>query len=295
MNLSGAFTALITPFGDDGAIDEDALRALVDQQITEGIAGLVPAGTTGESPTLTHEENVAVVRMVVEQAAGRVPVIAGTGSNATAEAVEMTRRARELGADATLQVCPYYNRPNQEGLYAHFATVARDGGLPVVVYNIPGRTGRNIETDTLMRLAAEPGIVAVKEASGSPAQIMDVIRRRPDGFSVLSGDDNLTFFTMTHGGDGVISVAANLLPAQMQALCDAVLGNQLREARELHTQLEPLFVALLSLDSNPIPVKTAMAALGRCGPTFRLPLLPGSPELRSIMLGILGDLGITPE
>lgn len=294
MNVSGAITALITPFTETGAIDEDALRSLVEQQISGGIAGLVPAGTTGESPTLTHEENVAVVRMVVEQASGRVPVIAGTGSNATSEAVEMTRRAKELGADATLQVCPYYNRPNQDGLFAHFATVARDGGLPVIVYNIPGRTGRNIETDTLMRMAAEPGIVGVKEASGNPAQIMEVIRRRPPGFSVLSGDDNLTFFTMTHGGEGVISVAGNLVPDRMQALCEALRSGRLEDARAMHSRLEPLFVALLGLDSNPIPVKAAMSALGRCGPTVRLPLLPGSNAVRQAMLEVLAELGITP-
>jgi 4-hydroxy-tetrahydrodipicolinate synthase len=188
--FQGAFTALVTPFRKDGAVDEDSLRRLVNFQIDEGIAGIVPMGTTGESPTVSHDENIDVIRIVVEETRGRVPVIAGTGSNSTSEAVDMTRRAKEIGADATLQVTPYYNKPNQGGLYQHFTKVADEGGLPVIVYNIPGRTGKNIETSTMIRLAKHPGIQAVKEAAGSLPQFMDTIAGVPDDFDVLSGDDN---------------------------------------------------------------------------------------------------------
>ncbi|NBC30977.1 MAG: 4-hydroxy-tetrahydrodipicolinate synthase, partial [Spirochaetes bacterium] len=211
----GVYTALITPFQKNTDIDEDALRRLVDSQIEGGIAGLVPVGTTGESPTVSHQENIRIIEIVADQAAGRVPVIAGTGSNSTSEAVEMTRLAKGVGATATLQVTPYYNKPNQEGLYRHFATVADEGGLPVLVYNIPGRTGRNVETATMLRLAEHPGIVGVKEASGSIPQMMDVLAGRPEGFCVLSGDDNLAFPLTAIGGDGVVSVAGNAAPRHM--------------------------------------------------------------------------------
>ncbi|MFW6223749.1 MAG: 4-hydroxy-tetrahydrodipicolinate synthase, partial [Spirochaetota bacterium] len=213
--LQGVYTALITPFADDESIDEGALRELVDFQIENGISGLVPVGTTGESPTVDHEENLEVVRIVVDQADGRVPVIAGTGSNSTREAVDMTVRARDLGATATLQVAPYYNKPNQEGFYRHFTTVADKGELPVLVYNIPGRTGKNIENDTMLRMAEHPRIIGVKEASGSMPQVMDLAARKPSDFVILAGDDNLALPIMALGGVGIVSVASNRFPAEV--------------------------------------------------------------------------------
>ncbi len=289
--FQGAFTALVTPFGKDGSVDEDALRRLVDFQIDEGISGIVPMGTTGESPTVSHDENIEVVRIVVEEARGRVPVIAGTGSNSTSEAVDMTRRAKEIGADATLQVTPYYNKPNQEGLYRHFTSVADQGGLPVVVYNIPGRTGKNIETPTMIRLANHPGIVAVKEAGGSLPQFMDTIAGVPDSFDVLSGDDNFALPVTLLGARGVISVASNLLPGRIQRLIEAGLEGRTEDAVAEHYRLLPFFKSLF-IDTNPIPIKYAMAKAGHLIDSYRLPLTPLSPEHRSQVDAILKELGI---
>lgn len=269
---AGVFTALVTPFNQDQSVDEEALRDLVERQIAAGVTGVVPMGTTGESPTVTHEENIDVVRIVAEQSAGRIDVIAGTGSNSTAEAVRMTRRAAEVGATATLQVTPYYNKPTQEGLYRHFATIADATDLPLVLYNIPGRTARNVETDTLMRLAEHPNIVAVKEASGNLAQVMDVIRRKPEDFSVLSGDDNLTLPIMSLGGSGVVSVASNVAPKLMGKLVGAALSADFERARALHYRLMPLFQGIF-LQTNPIPVKHILAAMGRINEVYRLPLV----------------------
>ncbi len=289
--FQGAFTALVTPFGKDGSVDEDSLRRLVDFQIDEGISGIVPMGTTGESPTVSHDENIEVIRIVVEEARGRVPVVAGTGSNSTSEAVDMTRRAKEIGADATLQVTPYYNKPNQEGLYRHFTTVADQGGLPVIVYNIPGRTGKNIETPTMIRLANHPGIVAVKEAGGSLPQFMDTIAGAPDDFDVLSGDDNFALPVTLLGARGVISVASNLLPGRMQRLIEAGLEGRTEDAVAEHYRLLPFFKSLF-IDTNPIPIKYAMAKAGHLTDSYRLPLTPLSPEHRSQMDAILTGLGI---
>lgn len=271
--LEGAFTALVTPFDEKGSIDEAGLRRLVDLQIDGGIAGLVPVGTTGESPTVTHEENIRVVEVVVDQAAGRVPVIAGTGSNSTSEAIEMTRRAAAIGATATLQVCPYYNKPNQEGLYRHFAAICDAVDLPIVVYNIPGRTATTIENDTILRLIAGHNVAAVKEATGSLAQVMDLIERRPPGLSVLSGDDNLTFPICALGGNGVVSVASNLIPGHMQRLVTLLRDGKTAEARELHYSLLPFFRSLFA-DTNPIPIKYALSLKGLAKATYRLPLTP---------------------
>jgi 4-hydroxy-tetrahydrodipicolinate synthase len=288
----GVYTALITPFQKNTDIDEDALRRLVDSQIEGGIAGLVPVGTTGESPTVSHQENIRIIEIVADQAAGRVPVIAGTGSNSTSEAVEMTRLAREVGATASLQVTPYYNKPNQEGLYRHFATVADEGGLPVVVYNIPGRTGRNVETPTMLRLAEHPGIVGVKEASGSIPQMMDVLAGRPEGFCVLSGDDNLAFPLTAIGGDGVISVASNAAPRQMVTMIEAALAGKLEEARAEHYRLLPLFKGVF-LDTNPIPIKYAMSVLNAADESYRLPLVAMDNEKKDRMREILKEVGLT--
>lgn len=271
--FKGVYTALVTPFNADESVDEAALRKLVDYQIGGGVAGIVPMGTTGESPTVTHDENIDVVRIVAEQVAGRVEVIAGTGSNSTAEAVRMTKLAAAVGATATLQVTPYYNKPNQEGLYAHFSTIADATDLPMVIYNIPGRTACNVETDTLIRLAAHPNIVAVKEASGSMAQVMDVVARKPADFDVLSGDDNLTLPILSLGGHGVVSVASNIAPKLMNELVAAALAQDYLRARDLHYRLLPLFRGIF-LQTNPIPIKHILAATGMIGEIYRLPLIP---------------------
>ena len=286
--FQGVFTALITPFADDESVDEGAIRALVDMQIERGISGLVPVGTTGESPTVTHDENIRIVEIVAKQAAGRVPVIAGTGSNSTQEAVDMTRRARDIGATATLQVAPYYNKPNAEGFYRHFVRVAEEGGLPVVVYNIPGRTAKNIDNVTMLRLADHPRIVAVKEASGDLAQVMDLIRRKPKDFAVLSGDDNLAFPITLLGGVGVVSVASNLIPDLMGAMMRAALDGRQKDALELHYRLLPLFQALF-MDTNPIPIKYAMHRAGYCRDVYRLPMVPLSPEMREKLHAVLTE------
>jgi 4-hydroxy-tetrahydrodipicolinate synthase len=277
MMFQGTYTALITPFTDDGAVDEPALRRLVNAQIEAGIDGIVPVGTTGESPTVTHRENVRVVEIVIEEAKGRVPVIAGTGSNNTAEALDMTRQAKDLGATASLQVAPYYNKPSQEGFYRHFTTIADEVDLPMVVYNIPGRTGKNIETSTLKRIAGHPNVVAVKEASGSIPQMMEVLEEVPADFDVLSGDDNLAFSLTTLGGRGVISVASNLIPGRMSKMIRMALDGDFLAARKEHFALLPLFRAIF-LDTNPIPIKYMMHKAGYCAESYRLPMVPLADE-----------------
>ncbi|TVR02459.1 MAG: 4-hydroxy-tetrahydrodipicolinate synthase [Spirochaetaceae bacterium] len=289
--FQGVYTALITPFAENESVDESALRALVDMQIERGVSGLVPVGTTGESPTVTHDENIRIVEIVVKQAAGRVPVIAGTGSNSTQEAVDMTRRARDIGATATLQVAPYYNKPNAEGFYRHFTRVAEEGGLPVLVYNIPGRTGKNIDNTTMLRLAEHPKIVAVKEASGDLAQVMDLILRKPRDFVVLSGDDNLAVPITLLGGGGVVSVASNLIPDLMREMISSALAGRLKDALGLHYRLLPFFQALF-MDTNPIPIKYAMHRAGHCRDVYRLPMVPLSTDLREKLHGVLAECGI---
>ncbi len=291
MAYQGVYTALVTPFNQRGAVDEEALKRLVEDQIAAGISGLVPMGTTGESPTLSHEEHLDVIAKVVKWTAGRVPVIAGTGSNSTEEALHLTKKAKELGATATLQVVPYYNKPNQEGLYRHFMALAEAVDLPLIVYNIVGRTGKNLETDTLMRLAAHKNIVGVKEASGDLAQMMDVLARRPKGFTVLSGDDNLVLPLLALGGDGVISVASNVVPQAMVELVKAGLAGRFDVTREKHYQLLPLFKNLF-IDTNPIPVKTALALQGKMLETFRLPMCPMDETKRQILREVLKAQGL---
>ncbi|MCG8478077.1 MAG: 4-hydroxy-tetrahydrodipicolinate synthase [Spirochaetales bacterium] len=290
--FQGVYTALITPFRRDETIDEEALRRLVQAQIEAGVAGLVPMGTTGESPTVTHEENLRVVEIVIDEAAGKIPVIAGTGSNSTAEAVDMTRKAKALGASASLQVAPYYNKPSQEGLYRHYMTIAETVDVPMVVYNIPGRTGRNIETATLGRLAEHPNIVAVKEASGSIPQMMEVLTDLPESFDVLSGDDNLAFSLTALGGRGVISVASNLVPAKMVSVVDGVLKGELARARAAHFDLLPLFRAILSVDTNPVPIKYMLHRAGYCEEVYRLPMAPLSDENKAVVDALLSRYGI---
>jgi len=291
MKLQGVYTALVTPFNKDGSVNEKALRELVDFQIAQGISGLVPVGTTGESPTLTHQEHHRVIEIVIEQTGGRVPVIAGTGSNSTREAIALTRNAKAAGADYTLQVTPYYNKPSQEGLYRHFTAVAEEVDLPVIIYNIPGRTGKNIENETMFRLAEHPNIVGVKEASGNLAQMMDVIAQTDENFSVLSGDDNLGLPLIAAGGDGIVSVASNLIPRQMEEMVNLLLQGKIAEGRALHYTLLPLFKGMF-LDTNPIPVKYAMAKAGHMEEVFRLPLCPMEEELKVKLDKVLKDLGL---
>jgi 4-hydroxy-tetrahydrodipicolinate synthase len=285
----GVYTALITPFNKDGSVDAEALKDIVEFQITEGISGLVPVGTTGESPTVTHDENVKVVQIVVEQAKKRVPVIAGTGSNSTQEAIAMTVRAKEIGADATLQVTPYYNKPSMEGIYRHFTAIADAAGLPIIVYYIAGRTSKNIDNDTMLRLAAHPKIVAVKEASGDLAQVMDLYRRKPADFDILSGDDNLGLPIIALGGTGIVSVASNIIPRQMETLVKLCQGGNLAEARTLHYELLPFFKTLF-IETNPIPVKYAASLLGKCTDTYRLPMCEMDDVKKAAMKKALQDL-----
>jgi 4-hydroxy-tetrahydrodipicolinate synthase len=271
-DFHGVYTALITPFTKYGSVDEAALERIIANQIAQGIDGLVPCGTTGESPTLSHEEHDRVIELTVKFSAGRVPVIAGTGSNATSEAIRLSRHAQEAGADAVLLVSPYYNKPTQKGIYLHFKAIAESVHVPCIVYNIQGRTGVNIETDTLVQLMHDcPNITVVKEASGRLEQMKEVIERRKENFSVLSGDDNLCLELIKAGGDGVISVASNLFPAQMVEMVHLALRGKYAEAEVLEERLRPFFSACF-VETNPIPIKTAMAAAGWCEEVFRLPL-----------------------
>ncbi|MEX2177701.1 MAG: 4-hydroxy-tetrahydrodipicolinate synthase [Gemmatimonadaceae bacterium] len=271
--LKGCGTALVTPFTGDGAIDEPALRKLVDWQIAEGIHYLVPCGSTGEAVTLTPQEHRRVVEITVEQAKGRVPVVAGAGSNDTAKAVAFSKDMKAAGATHLLHVSPMYNKPPQRGIIEHFRRIADATDLPIVVYNVPGRTGSNIEAKTTLALAAVPHVVAVKEASGNLGQITDVLRDRPDHFAVLSGDDEMTLAVMAAGGDGVISVVSNATPRGMAQLCEVAAAGDFSAARALHMRLLPWMRAAF-VESNPIPVKAAMAMLGRMENRLRLPLVP---------------------
>jgi 4-hydroxy-tetrahydrodipicolinate synthase len=293
--LRGAFTALVTPFTHGGDLDEPALRRILAHQLEGGIDGLVPCGTTGESPTLSSEERDRVIDLAVEAArsvTGRhVPVIAGTGTNDTRATIAATRRAAILGADAALVVAPYYNRPDQRMLEAHYVAVAEEGGLPVIVYNVPGRTGTNIEAATLLRLAEHPRIVGVKEASANLEQMMTILRDRPDGFRVLSGDDSWTMAVLAHGGDGVISVASNEVPATMVALCAAARGGDWATARAIHERYLGLFRANF-IAPNPVPVKAALAEMGLISDVLRAPLLPLADEQRPRLLGALRSVGV---
>ena len=284
--FEGVFTALVTPFKQDGTLDEQSLRALVDTQIENGIDGLVPVGTTGESPTLDAEETETVIRVVVEQAKGRVPVIAGTGSNSTDKAIHLTEMAKKVGATASLQVAPYYNKPMGEGFYQHFVAIANAVDLPMIVYNIPGRTGKNIENPVMLRLAQHRNIAAVKEASGSIAQMMELIADKPKDFDVLSGDDNLTFPLMALGGKGVISVASNIIPGRMRELTHAALAGDWERARRLHYELLPLFKVIF-VETNPIPIKSAMAMKGMLKESYRLPICPPAEDSRKKIRSVL--------
>jgi len=290
--FKGAITAIATPFTEKGDLDEQSLRNIVEFQIKNKIDGIVPCGTTGESPTLDHEEHEKVIEIVIDAAKGKVPIIAGTGSNSTKEAIQMTKSAADAGANASLQVCPYYNKPTQEGLYRHFSAVAKSVGIPLIIYNIQGRTGINLETSTLARLAKEhSNIVAVKEASGSVSQMMEVINTLPKTFDVLSGDDNLALPLMALGGKGVISVASNIIPREMHDLAEFALKGNFEEARNIHYKLLPLFKGIF-IETNPIPIKSALAMKGMIKEAYRLPLCEMKPENKEKLRQVLKDLKI---
>src|SRR3989344_9571503 len=293
--FKGAITAIVTPFSENENVDEDSLKNLIEFQIKNKIDGIVPCGTTGESPTLSHEEHNRVVKLVVDNINGRVPVIAGTGSNSTREAISMTKHALGYGADASLQVCPYYNKPTQEGLFRHFSAIADAVDIPIIVYNIQGRTGINMETATLARLAKEhSNIVGVKEASGSIAQMMDVISTLPKNFTVLSGDDNLALPLMSLGGKGVISVASNIIPKEMHTLTEFALNDDFKNAAQLHYELLPLLKGIF-IETNPIPIKAALAMKGLVKEVYRLPMCEMKPENKEKLKKILTDLKLLEE
>ncbi len=288
MDFSGTYTALVTPFHADGSVDYTALEALSERQIKAGVDGLVPAGTTGESPTLRTDEHLKVIKTVVRTAAGRCKIIAGTGSNSTAEAVELTMAAQALGVDATLQVTPYYNKPNNAGLVKHFSAVA-DLGLPVLLYNVPGRTSREIPLDVVAELAEHPNIVSVKEAAGSVERVT-AIKARCD-IEVLSGDDALALSMTREGACGVISVASNVIPAEMETMIRAAMNRNFETANALHDQYKRFFDRLL-VDTNPIPVKAALAMQGLVEETYRLPLCPMDNEKKRMLRAALRQAGV---
>jgi len=288
--FKGAITAIVTPFLENENIDEESLKNLIEFQIKNNIDGIVPCGTTGESPTLSHEEHNKVVKLAINAANGKVPVIAGTGSNSTREAISMTKHALDYGADASLQVCPYYNKPTQEGLFRHFSAIASAVDIPLIIYNIQGRTGINMETATLARLAKEhSNIIGVKEASGNMAQMIEVINALPKNFTVLSGDDNLTLPLMYLGGKGVISVASNIIPRQMHELTEFALSGDFENAAKLHYELLPLFKGIF-IETNPIPIKAALAMKGLIKEVYRLPLCEMKTENREKLKAVLNGL-----
>jgi len=286
--FKGVITALVTPFRND-AIDEEALRRLVDEQIRAGVDGFVPVGTTGESPTVTVEEHIRIIKIVVEETRKRVPVIAGTGANSTREAIELTSEARAVGADGTLQVTPYYNRPTQDGLYRHFKAVAEAVPLPMVLYNVPGRTGCDLLADTVARLCDVPTVVAIKEATGSAQRAAQIISRVGDRLVVLSGDDATAYPLYTLGAQGCISVVSNVAPKDMAATWDAWVAGDWKKARELHYKLFPLHEGLF-IEANPIPVKAALAMMGKITDEIRPPLYPMAGANREKVRQILADL-----
>ena len=289
--LQGCGTALVTPFTDRGEVDYPALRALVEWQIAEGIDFLVPCGTTGEAQTLDDSERERVVAMVVETASGRVPVMAGATSNDTARAVAEARRMCRLGAEYILTATPYYNKPTQGGLHRHFSAIADASTKPICLYNVPGRTAVNLQPAVTLQLAEHPNVMGIKEASGDLAQVMQILRGRPDRFAVLSGDDWLTLAIIAAGGDGLVSVASNEMPGPMRALVHLILSGEVEKAREWHYRLLPLMDANF-LESNPAPVKAALALTGRIRNVLRLPLVPVTEKTRTALAASLKDLGV---
>jgi 4-hydroxy-tetrahydrodipicolinate synthase len=287
--FTGVGTALVTPFRKDGSIDEAAVRRLARRQIDGGVHFLSPVGTTGEAPTLSHTEKLRIIELVVEEAAGRVPVLAGAGGYDTRETIALVRDIEKIGADGILSVTPYYNKPTQEGLYQHYAAIAESTSLPIILYNVPGRTGVNIDVATVVRLSAVPNIVGVKEASGNVVQMCEIFAAAPGEFILLSGDDPLTVAAMAVGGRGVISVASNVAPSEMAQVVEMAEKDDYAGARRLHTWLLPL-LQVNFVESNPIPVKAAMAAMGLLDEHYRLPLVPPSAAAREKVVRVLQNL-----
>ena len=292
--FTGVGTAIVTPFTKTLALDEDGVRRLARRQIDEGVHFLVPCGTTGESPTLSEDERMRIVQICVEEARGTVPVLAGAGGYDTREVIHAARQMERAGADGLLSVTPYYNKPTPDGLIQHYKAIADSTPLPIVVYNVPGRTGCNIEPATLVKLAAIPNIVGVKEASGNIQQMCEICRSVPSDFIVLSGDDAITLPLMSVGGRGVISVASNEAPREMSQMVEAAERGDFAAARKLHAALLPLML-INFVESNPIPVKAAMAAMGLLDETFRLPMVPPRAESRAKIVAVLNDMGLVKD
>ena len=291
--FTGAYTALVTPFTRKGAVDENRLRELVEVQIHGGVDGLVPAGTTGESPTLSHEEHDRVIELVVKFAAGRCKIIAGTGSNSTDEAISLTQHAKKAGADASLQVSPYYNKPTQAGLYAHFRAIAEAGGLPIIIYNIPGRTGVDVSNDTMAKLHRDlpDKVIGVKESTGVVDRVSQLRQLLDHDFCILSGDDSLTLPMMAVGAVGTISVASNVMPREVADMTHAAMKGDFARAGHIHAKLFPLFKDLF-IETNPIPVKAALAMMGQIEETYRLPLVPMAESNKLQLRNTLQKLGL---
>jgi len=291
MELKGIFTALVTPF-KDYELDEEGLKRIVESQLAGGVDGLVPCGSTGEASTLSYEEHERVIELTIKYANGKVPIIAGTGSNSTEEAIELTKSAKQIGADACLLTTPYYNKPTQEGLYRHYRKIAESVDIPLILYNIPGRTGVNMTPETIKRLADIPSIIGIKEASGSLVQIAEIYRLTNGKFIILSGDDNLFLPMMSAGAVGVISVASNIIPKEMQALFKAfMIERDIFKARDINTRLMPLFQSLF-IETNPIPIKECLYFMGMIEEEFRLPMCPASDTTKATLRKVLEEYGL---
>ncbi|MBI5492436.1 MAG: 4-hydroxy-tetrahydrodipicolinate synthase [Deltaproteobacteria bacterium] len=288
--FTGSITALVTPFRD-GNIDEEGLKRLIEFQIAGGTSGVVPCGTTGESATLSYEEHNRVIELTIEASAKRVPVIAGTGSNSTAETIALTKHAKKAGADAALLITPYYNKPTQSGLYEHYRKVAEAVDIPIILYNVPGRTSVNMLPETVARLSEIKNIIGIKEATGDLKQVSEVIELSRDGFIVLSGDDFTTLPLLSIGGHGVISVTSNIMPGEMSGMVRSYFAGDMKEARRLHFRLQALHRAMF-METNPIPVKTALAVMGMVGEEFRLPLTRMSEANRAKLITVLKAYGL---
>jgi len=289
--IVGSIVALITPMHEDGSVDYDALRRLIDWHIDEGTDCIGVVGTTGESPTVSVEEHCEIIRVAVEQARSRVPIMAGTGGNSTREAIELSRYAKKVGADCTLSVVPYYNKPSQEGIYAHFKAIAEAVDVPMVLYNVPGRTVADMQPETTLRLAQVPGVIGIKEATGNIERACTLIKNAPKGFSIYSGDDPTAVALMLLGGHGNVSVTANVAPRAMHELCKAAIAGQAKEAAQIHLKLLPLHKNLF-VESSPTPTKWALSRLGRCGATVRLPILPLTPAGQTAVEQALRESGL---
>ncbi|MFN7642748.1 MAG: 4-hydroxy-tetrahydrodipicolinate synthase [Burkholderiales bacterium] len=289
--ITGSIVAIVTPMHEDGSLDLPRYRALIDWHVASGTAAIVAVGTTGESPTVDVEEHATLIRVAVEHAAGRVPVIAGTGGNSTREAIELTRHAAEVGAQASLQVVPYYNKPSQEGLYRHFRAVAEAADLPVILYNVPGRTVADLSNDTIVRLVEVPGIIGLKDATGDMPRVSDLLSRVPASFALYSGNDDSALALLALGGHGVISVTANVAPREMAQLCAAALAGDLKSARAINNRLLPLHFKLF-VEANPIPLKWAMQRMGRIEGGIRLPMTPLEPRNHVVVEAALRQSGV---